>query len=318
MGKTGLAMLAAGSMALSACAAHGRVVGTIPLPPQVEYPEGIAADAQGRLYVASAADGIVLRMRRRGGSAEVLSGPGRIVAVDPQLFPEMLGLKLDDLGRLWIMGGRTGKISVLDANSGKLLDQFTVTGEGSTLNDAVVLPDGAYVTDTARPILWRLARDGTEVGGPTPWIDFTGTPLQYGPGRNLNGIVADPSGRYLIVIQMDKGLLFRIDTASKEVTPIAVVGGAITNGDGLVLDGRLLYIARQAEGEIATIRLAPDFLSGEVVSRFRDPALTWLATAAKVGDELLVVDSQFNRHAAGNPVKPFSLVAIPIEKLRGD
>lgn len=291
--------------------------GTIAIPPQLEYPEGIAVDPQGRLYLASAADGTVLRMGPDGGSAQVILGPGKLVPMPSDIFPIALGVKLDALGRLWILGGRTGQIFVLNPDSGALIARLSVPSQGNTLNDGVIVPGAAYITDTAQPFLWRVALDGTGLGQPEPWIDFKGTALAYGPGRNLNGIVADAAGRYLIVIQMDKGLLFRIDTATKAITPVQVDGGLVTNGDGLVLDGQTLYLARQAEGEIVTLRMSADFSSASVVSRFRDPALGWLATAAKAGDRLLVVNSQFDRRTAGNPIKPFKLASIPLEKLAG-
>ncbi len=312
-----IGVLAVASVALSGSALAAGDVTTIAIPPQVEYPEGIAVDAEGHFYVASALDGTVVQMGRDGGSAKVISESHKLTPASPDLFPIMLGIKLDALGRLWIMGGHTGQIFVLDRNTGKLTAKLQVPGKDNMLNDAVILPGAVYVTDTAQPFLWRVALDGDRIGQPEPWIDFGKTPLAYGPGRNLNGIVADASGRYLIVIQMDKGLLFRIDTVTKEVTPVQVGDEPLTNGDGLVLDGQTLYLVRQAETEIVTLKMSADFSSARVVSRFHDPALTWLATAAKVGDRLVVVDSQFNRRTAGNPVRPFKLVSIPLDKLAG-
>lgn len=290
-------------------------VSTISLPPEIEYPEGVTVDADGLIYVSSAVNGAVARMHRNGEKAEIIAAPGEILPPDNEVFPAMLGMKIDELGRIWIMGGLTGQIFVIDKETGDLLATRAVSGERKALNDAVIMEDAAYLTDTVQPILWKIARDGEEIGESEAWIDFTGTPLEYGPGRNLNGIAADASGRYLIVIQMDKGLLYRIDIATRQVTPVDIGDEIVTNGDGLVISGQTMYLVRQAETEIVTLRFAPDFGSADVVSRFSDPALTWPATAAIAGDELLVADSQFNRKAAANPVKPFSLVAIPLNKL---
>src|SRR5689334_990803 len=99
-----------------AAAAEG--AGTIAIPPQFEYPEGIAVDAKGRLYLASALDGTVLRMGQDGGSAQVILGSGKLVSMPSEIFPVALGVKLDALGRLWILGGRTGQIFVLNPDSG--------------------------------------------------------------------------------------------------------------------------------------------------------------------------------------------------------
>lgn len=301
--------------AMSAGAAQAQNVRIISVPAEIEYPEGITVDSEGWIYVSSAVDGAVARMNSKGEAVEIIAGANEILPAGNEIFPAMLGKKIDELGRLWIMGGLTGKIFVIDKATGDLLATRAVSGERKALNDAVIMADAVYVTDTLQPILWKIARDGEEIGEPEAWIDFTGTPLEYGPGRNLNGVAADEDGKYLIVIQMDKGLLFRIDIASREVTPVDIGEETVTNGDGLVIDGQTMYLVRQAETEIVTLRFAPDFASAQVVSRFTDPALTWPATAVIAGDELLVVDTQFNRRASGDPVKPFSVVAIPLSKL---
>lgn len=314
--------LVLGTLALAACAtpqqasSPARAVRTIALPAQIEYPEGVAVDAQGRIYAASALDAAVVRLAPDGTGPELFVGPNVIAARTGTNFPRVLGIKVDTLGRLWTAGGRTAQVSVVGADR-QILARLPIPREGSVLNDLVVLPDAAYVTDTPQPILWRIPLSGTTIGTPEAWIDFTGTPLEYGPGRNVNGIAADAAGRYLIVAQMDKGLLFRIDTATKAVTAIDIGGEALSNTDGLVLRGDTLYAMRQAEGEIVTIKMAADLSSGKVVSRFRDPALGWIATAAIAGDDLVVVNTQFNVREADTAVRPFTLAVVPLEKLAG-
>jgi hypothetical protein len=43
----------------------------------------------------------------------------------------------------------------------------------------------------------------------------------------------------------------------------------------------------------------------------------WPATAAKVGDRLLVVNTQFNKRNTKDPVLPFSIVGVPVSMLSG-
>jgi Cu-Zn family superoxide dismutase len=112
-------------------------------------------------------------------------------------------------------------------------------------------------------------------------------------------------------------LLFRIGVEDKQIVPIDIGGESVATGDGLVLDGRTLYVVRQGEQEIVTIDLAADLSKGRVVSRFKDPALAWPATAVKVGDRLLVVNTQFNRRGTKDPVLPFSIVGVPVALLSG-
>lgn len=289
-----------------------------PLPPEVSYPEGIAHDAKsGAIYTGSALTGNVVRMTLPGGQTTVVAANGALLPTEP--FPALLGMELDGAGRLWIAGGRTGRMVVIDAAKGTVIKQFeTPAGPPAGLINDVVLAGGhAYFTDTVRPTLWRVTTKGDQIGELEPWLSFTGSPLEYGQGANLNGIAATPDGRHLIVVQMGKGLLYRIGIADKTVSPIDVGGEALGTGDGLVLDGNTLYLVRQGEQEIVTIALTPDLASGKVVARFKDPALLWPATAVKVGNELLVVNTQFNKRNTKDPVTPFSIVGVPLSLLAG-
>ena len=120
-----------------------------------------------------------------------------------------------------------------------------------------------------------------------------------------------------VVVQMNKGLLFRVDVADKQITAIDLGGESVATGDGLVLDSQTLYVVRQGEQEIVTIDLAGGSRQGSRVSRFKDPALAWPATAVKAGDRLLVVNTQFNKRTTKDPVMPFSIVAVPVSRLTG-
>jgi sugar lactone lactonase YvrE len=289
-----------------------------PLPPDVTYPEGIAYDAgQGAIYTGSAATGAVVRMTLASKETTVVSPAGALLPAEP--FPALLGMKIDAAGRLWVAGGRTGRMAVIDSRSGKLLKKFETAAPASSLiNDVALAGGSAYFTDSLTPTLWRVNAKGDQIGELEPWLEFAGSPLQYTtPGANLNGITATPDGRHLIVVQMNKGLLFRITVQDKRLDPIDVGGAALTAADGLVLDGRTLHVVRQGEQEIVTIELAQDLGSGRVVSRFKNPALMWPATAVKVGDRLLVVNTQFNKRTSKDPVQPFSIVSVPLSMLSG-
>src|SRR5690606_30121794 len=220
-------------------------------------------------------------------------------------------------GRLWVAGGRGSGMGVLDASSGTMIKLFQTAGTGGVINDVAIAGNAAYVTDTTRPTLWRVPFGDDSVGDVEAWLSFEGTPITYGQGPGLNGIAATADGRSLIVVHMGSGALFRIDVADKRVTTIDIGGEALDTADGLVLDGRTLYVVRQGEQEIVTVALADDLASGTVVNRFRDPALLWPATAALAGDELLVVNTQFNKRGTNDPALPFSIVGIPTARLAG-
>jgi Cu-Zn family superoxide dismutase len=290
----------------------------IDLPASVTFPEGIALDpAAGAVYTASAETGTLVRVNLKTRAAEVVAPAGVLVEGGvTKTFPAVLGMKLDAQKRLWIAGGRSGKIFVLDSASGKVLKQFTVADTAKSLiNDVALIGTTGYFTDTFVPTLWRVEAKGSEIGALEPWLDFSGTPLQYGAGANLNGIAATPDGQSLIVVQMGKGLLYRVDVKTKAVTPIDTGGADLSGADGLVLDGSTLYVVRQTAVEIATVQLSPDLAKGTVVARLKDPALAWPATAVKVQDALLVVNTQFNVRNDKKQTLPFTIVRVPISRL---
>ena len=179
----------------------------------------------------------------------------------------------------------------------------------------VLTDDAAYFTDTLNPTLWRVPITETKVGELEPWLDLTTTVLQYAEGANLNGITATPYGRSLIVGQMNRGLLFRIDLAERKAVPIEIDSESLIGIDRLVLDGQRLYMVRQPVEEIVTVEVSEDFSSGQVVGRFKSSDLDWPATAAKAGDRLLVVNSQFDKRRSEDPTLPFEVIGIPISLL---
>jgi len=117
---------------------------------------------------------------------------------------------------------------------------------------------------------------------------------------------------------MDTGRLYRITIASKEVDETDLGRETLTSGDGLVLDGQTLYVVRQADNEVAVVKLAEDFSSGAVTSRIQAESLAAPATAVKVGDRLLVVNTQFNTlEGDQGPVLPFTVSNIAIDASSG-
>ncbi|HJT42925.1 MAG TPA: hypothetical protein VJ750_05430 [Rhizomicrobium sp.] len=305
---------------LLSTAATAQAIREIQLPAELSYPEGIGYDAaSGHIYTASALDGVVVRTNLRSGASDIVAKPGVILPADSKVFPGALGMKVDRAKRLWLAGGRTGKIHVLDTRDGSLIKTIATPGEGGVLNDTVVTQDYVYVTDTFRPILWRVPVNGDQIGEAEAWIDFKDTPIDYtAAGPKLNGITLTPDGKNLIVVHMGKGLLFKISIATRAITPIDIGTDTVQGGDGLALDGTTLYVVRQPAAEVVTIKLAADLNTGKVVSRLTDPTFKWPATAVKVGDELLVVNAQFNKRATNDPVRPFSVTAIPVSRLGGN
>jgi len=280
------------------------------LPGDAVFPEGIAVDeSAGVFYVAGAGSGGIYRVDIASGEAtEFLPAGSR-----GQFMT--IGMDLDDMGRLWVAGGGSGEVLVFDAASAEQVATFTTPqGPAMFLNDIVVTNAGdAYITDSNRPTLWRVPAGSVEGGGgeAEPWLDFTGTAFEYGEGFNANGIVSNEDGSVLLVVQASTGNIYRVDVASSEVTQVDA-GVALTGGDGLVVDGETLYVVQNGEDRVAVLRLADDWSSAQLVGYLEDERLSSAATAALVGDDLLVVNSQFAA-MQGTPEVPFTVSVVPTE-----
>jgi sugar lactone lactonase YvrE len=159
----------------------------------------------------------------------------------------------------------------------------------------VVTQRAAYFTDSYRPYLYEvpLNPDGSLAGGFQEIYldgDFSLVPNSF----NANGIDATPNGKYLIVVQSSTGELFRVDPDTGEVLLIDLGGDTVLNGDGILLDGKTLYVVQNANNQISVIELAPDLLSGEVVNVITNAAFEFPTTIDDFGNALYVVNARLD------------------------
>jgi len=268
-----------------------------PLPDHLSFPEGVAYDAKkGVLYTGSATNGTVYAINASTGTVSKFSDGGalgRRVA---------LGLKVDAQGRVWIAGGEQGTVSILNPDGMILKVLHTPESPQPYINDLTPAPDGnVYVTDSRRPVIFRVDRNLNL----TAWLDLGKTPIKYGPGINLNGITATPDGKYLLAMQLNTGELWRIDLRTKAVKK--VIGGLL-HGDGLLLDGRTLYVARNKDQVVSKVTLSADSGSGTLTLEEPLNGLRFPATLAQIGGDLVVTQPQLDRLQAGMPPEvPFRL-----------
>ncbi|MQA83105.1 MAG: superoxide dismutase [Streptosporangiales bacterium] len=286
------------------------------IPGDRVFPEGVAFDrGTGHFYVGSTTDGTIFRGHLRRPALEVfLPGgvDGRTTAI---------GMKVDRKGRLYVAGGATGQMWVYDLRTRMLVRRFdTGLREGTFVNDLALDRWGnAYFTDSMHPVLWRVPagaiREGDSPGSPEAFLDFTGTPAEYGPGFNLNGIAPTGDGRQLLAVASNTGKLFRIDLMDNSVAEVPVAGGPLLAGDGLQVLGGLLFVVRNQFELVTTVRLRGGATRGRVVSEYTDPAFGYPTTAALAGARLLVVNSQFDRRETGDPELPFTVASVPVSRL---
>lgn len=280
---------------------------TIAFPPGEVFPEGVAVDKEtGALFAGSTADGTIYR-----------TTPGPDAGAFEPFLPaggdgrdEVVGLKVRD-GLLFAAGRNLGRVFVYDAQDGDLVRVLEAPpAEDSLLNDLTFAGDAAFVTDSFRPVLFRIPLSGGEVGDLTPWLDLDDTPITYEGGFNLNGISASDDGRVLLTVQSNTGVLWRIDVATQEVTAVDLGGGSLTTGDGLLLDGTTLYAVRNEPGLVARIELSDDLRQGEVVEEITDDSFAFPTTIAEQGGRIYVVNSQLDRPPSSTDT-PFTVSVLP-------
>ena len=69
----------------------------------------------------------------------------------------------------------------------------------------------------------------------------------------MNGIDATPNGKTLLIVQSGTGRLFTVSPTGV-TRAIALTGGeSVPNGDGILLDGRTLYVAQNQLNLVAKI-----------------------------------------------------------------
>jgi sugar lactone lactonase YvrE len=253
--------------------------------PDAFAPEGIAIGTGTTFYVGSIPTGAVYVGDLRTGEGRVLvpGAAGRAAT----------GLE-HDRGRLWVSGAGTGKAFVYDARSGALLREYQLaTGTGGTfVNDVVVTKRAAWFTDSQRPVLYRVALSQDGAPGALTTVPLTGDYAHVAGQFNLNGIDATPSGSTLLAVQSVTGKLFRISEAG--VTREVDLGGyVLTNGDGILLHGRTLYVVQNRLNRIAVLRLAPDLLSGSLTRTIVDPDFDVPTTIDRLGSRLYAVNARF-------------------------
>ena len=273
---------------------------TIPLPNGWQ-PEGIAVGDGSTFYSGSRATGAVYRGDLRTGTGSVL--------VQGVSGRSATGLKVDR-GRLFVSGAATGKAWVYSASTGALIHEYQLaTGGGPTfINDVVVTKDAAYFTDSNRAVVYKLplAGDGTPAAAAQA-LPLTGD-FVLTPGFNLNGIVASPNGKVLVAVQSNTGKLFRIDPVTGATRLVDLGGATVTNGDGLLLQGKTLYVVQNVDNRISVVQLAPDLASGRIVGTISSPGFDVPTTIARFGDRLYAVNARFS--TPPTPTTPYSIVQV--------
>jgi sugar lactone lactonase YvrE len=281
-------MAVAASVLAAPLGAGGGLPEKIALPDGFR-PEGIAISQNGTFYVGSIPTGAIYR-----GSLK--TGEGELINQGAATGRASIGIELHD-GRLYVAGGSTGSGFVFNARSGRLLKTYRFTTETDTfVNDVVVARGAAYFTDSRRPFLYRVPIGSHRHHGHGHPREATAIPLSgaivYGAGNNANGIDKSRDGRTLIIVQTNVGKLFTVNRRTG-LTREIVLDEPVVNGDGILLDGRTLYVVQNRDNRVAVVRLSRRLRSGDVQMHITDPDFDVPTTIDDFGKRLYAVNARF-------------------------
>ena len=277
-------------LAPAALAAPGQSFPKILPLPDGFAPEGVAVGRGTTFYVGSLAGGAVYRGDLRTGEGAVFVQPqGRAIA----------GIYVDQRSNaLFVSGTASGKAYVFDAQTGAELASYLLTTTNpSFINDVIVTRDAAYFTNSFAAEIYRVPLGP---GGSLPsqsdvetiplggeWVqipDPASTPMASRPLRTAAGCLSS--------IQPAANSIGSIRRPAAR-TLVDLGGASLTNGDGLRLQGKTLFVVRNQLNQIAVVKLAPDYASGMVERTITDPAFEVPTTVAQFGSRLYAVNARF-------------------------
>jgi hypothetical protein len=300
------------SLALAACAAFWVDPSAAQRLPDAFFPESIAVASGGTLYVGSAVEGSIVRVRPGASSAEHFIAPGSNGLMSVQ------GLLVDEHARrLYACTGDLG-VSKTAKTKGALLAFHLDTGapmgrwpfpDDGFCNDIARTPGGSLlISDTFRP---RILRFEPGTGQLTVWVEH---PLLGGADFNGNGIAVDSNVVYLSTFA--DGRLLRVPVLPDESagTPQAVaLPRPLAGADAIrVLSPGVLLVFENdipgGNGRVTRVDMSGAKASiVTILDGLKEPTSGVIA-----GERLIVVESQFRKlfgQDKGKPPQAFVLLS---------
>jgi sugar lactone lactonase YvrE len=262
------------------------------LPDRIALPNGFAPEgieiAGGKtFYVGSTRTGAIYSGSLRTGVGRILipgAGAGTRSAT---------GIEYEH-GKLWVAGAAGGTARVYDVKTHALVREYHLAPASSTfINDVVVTKDAAYFTDSQRPVISRIAIGHDGAPGALTHLPLTGDYHHLAGQFNLNGIVATADGKHLIAVSTAGRKLYLINPETGIAKTIATGSYTVVNGDGLMLDGQLLYVVQNQSNLIAIFHLSNDLHKAAYITAINDPDLDVPTTIDRVGNRVYAVNARF-------------------------
>lgn len=255
--------------------------------PNGSMPEGIAIRG-ATAYLSSLTDGSIHALNLDSGETRLLRAGEESISV---------GLLVDAQGRLFVARGKTGVIDVLDADSGERLARYRVAASGNHfVNDFTQLGNAIYASDSFSPVLYRLplGADGAlPAADDYERIALSG--IDYAEGFNANGLSQTPDGSALLLVQTNTGKLFRVDPTSGAATEVDTGGASLKFGDGMLREGRILYVVQNRINSVAVLELDEAGRRARLRTELKHPDFDTPTTVARRGDYLYLPNPRFGR-----------------------
>ncbi len=259
--------------------------------------------------------GAIYKGNLRTGEGAILSPPtGKSVSglsYDPRTnyLYAATGFGFGDVSQNFTWTGQG--VTVYDASSGDIIMEIGFgDGTGITINDCLVTRTAVYCTDSFNPDLYKVV---LEKGGrlpSTPVVEVIPMPgFEMVDGFNANGLVGGYDGRQLVIVNISTGVLYRVDTASGEASPLEIEGvePLFPDGDGLYLNGRTLYILQNFSDKVAVVQLSEDLSGGEFIRNIPGEGeinpLNVATTIIGFGNSLYAINTNIFDRIFGNPAE---------------
>lgn len=294
-------------------------VARVDIPGATAFPENIAADAAGNLYVSSLASGGIWRIKP-GDAPEEWVKPGSFetrstfgVLVDEKA--KLLWVCSNDVSALGIAGPGPvpgSHLKGFDLASGDGKVSVALPGSPAVCNDIAVSADGTvYVTDSAAPHILRL-KPGSSA------FDVWVQDAQFAPpaqGAGLDGIAIGGDGN-VYVNTYNKGELFRVeqkDGVAGAVTKLTTSRPLVFSDGMRTLNGTTFLLA-EGGGSIDLVTVTGDTAEIETLK----DGLAGPTGVALSGGKIWLTEGQlshlFDAATNGPPKLPFQVVGVPFAR----
>ena len=285
---------------------------TILIPGENFFPEGIASDGNGGIYVGSLTQRKILYINLESKEVSVFADksiPGLLsvfgLLVDQE--KRLLYVCSTDAGVADLDEDRVTSLFVFNIENPKQPSRYPLPG-GGFCNDMALGPDGAvYVTDTKKPRILILRPNASALD---VWLE---NEIFGGEGINLNGLVWSDDKLY--VVKSNSGELFQI-SQKDGIQALAILKiktpRPLQFPDGLELLTSEKLLVVEGSGNLSEISI----VGGEGNIRLISEGLDVPTTMDIIDEKALVIQAQldhlFDPEKAGKPA-PFTIRIISLK-----